>query len=412
VDVAADDGSRTSGVVRVAWLGTVTRKADSGLGARHLGRDYQGAPEPAIKVVRAGALWDSGAQAELKRMRILFVVNSTRTLRPTYTTVYLASAACRRRHDVAFVSVDDLSHERQVIGRLVRVDPESGGDPAALADALKSSSLKTEDAALGEFDVVLLRNNPHVGDGGFIRVNPAIELGRRMKQAGVMVLNDPDGLRRAGSKMYLAGFPAEIRPKTLITCSADRVRTFLRELDGSAVIKPLFGYGGRNVFFVGRGETANLAQIISTVGSSGYLIVQEYVAAAARGDKRVLLLAGVPLEAGGQVAVYRRLHASDDMRNNMHMGASRLRCRLTKAERKLCETIRPRLVADGLYLVGVGIAGDKILEINVFAAGGLHNMRELYNVDLADAAMGDLERRLKLRDAYREPVAPHVFMRG
>jgi glutathione synthase len=100
------------------------------------------------------------------------------------------------------------------------------------------------------------------------------------------------------------------------------------------------------------------------------------------------------------------------MRNNMHMGASRRRCRLTSGERELCETIRPRLVADGLYFVGLDIAGNKILEINVFAPGGLHNMQELYGVDLADAAIVDLERRFKLHGAYREPVPPHVFMRG
>jgi glutathione synthase len=345
-------------------------------------------------------------------MHVLFVVNHTRTLRPSYTTVYLAAAAFRRGHDVAFVSVDDLSHEREVTGRVVRAPASSSREPASLAAALKTPSAKSEDVSLAKFDVVLLRNNPNLGDGGSIRVNPAIELGRRLKEAGVMVLNDPDGLRRAGSKMYLAGFPAEIRPKTLITCSADRVRAFLRELDGAAIIKPLFGYGGQNVFFVGRGETANLAQIISTVRSSGYLIAQEYIAAAARGDKRVLMLAGIPLEADGHVAVYRRLHASDDIRNNMHLGASRMRCRLTKAERKLCETIRPRLVADGLYLVGLDIVGDKILEINVFAPGGLHNMHQLYNVDLADVAIADLERRFKLRGAYHEPVPPHVFMRG
>jgi glutathione synthase len=345
-------------------------------------------------------------------MRVLFVVNNPRTLRPSYTTAYLAAAACRRGHDVGFVSVDELSHEHEVTGPVVRAPAGASEDPASLAASLKAAAVRSEDVSLAKFDVVLLRNNPHLGDGASIRVNPAIELGRRLKNAGVMVLNDPDGLRRAGSKMYLAGFPAEIRPKTLITCSADRVRAFLRELDGAAVIKPLYGYGGRNVFFIGRGETANLAQIISTVRSSGYLIAQEYVAAAARGDKRVLLLAGVPLEAGAQPAVYRRLHASDDMRNNMHMGASRLRCRLTKTERKLCETIRPRLVADGLYFVGVDIAGDKILEINVFAPGGLHNMRELYNVDLADAAIADLERRFRLRDGYRQPVPPHAFMRG
>jgi glutathione synthase len=302
-------------------------------------------------------------------MRVLFVVNNPRSLRSTYTTVCLAAAAQKRGHEVAFVSVDDLAHEREVTGRVVRRAPDAQATPTALLASLVSPKASFEDVRLAEFDIVLLRNNPHVGDGQFIRVNPAIELGRKLKEVGVMVLNDPDGLRRAGSKMYLAGFPAAIRPRTLITCSANRVRAFLREIDRAAVIKPLFGYGGRNVFFVGRGETANLAQIISTVRSSGYLIVQEYVAAAARGDKRVLLLAGVPLEVGGQAAVYRRLHASDDMRNNMHMGASRRRCRLTSGERELCETIRPRLVADGLYFVGLDIAGNKILEINVFAPG-------------------------------------------
>jgi glutathione synthase len=345
-------------------------------------------------------------------MRILFVVNSPKGLRPTYTTAYLAVAASRRGHEVAFISVDDFAHEREVTGRVVTPAPGSHADPSSLLASLRLPESRHEDVPLARFDIVLLRNNPNVGDGHSVRVNPAIELGRRLKAAGVMVLNDPDGLRRAGSKMYLAGFPAAIRPRTLITCSANRVRAFLRELDGAAVIKPLFGYGGRNVFFIGRGETANLSQIISTVSSSGYLIVQEYVAAAARGDKRVLLLAGAPLEAGERVAVYRRLHASDDLRNNMHLGASRRACRLTQAERELCETIRPRLIADGLYLVGLDVAGNKILEINVFAPGGLHNMHELYGVDLAGAAIADLERKFKLRGAYREPVPPRMFMRG
>jgi glutathione synthase len=345
-------------------------------------------------------------------MRVLFVVNHPKSLRATYTTAHLAAAARRRGHEVALVSVDDLAHEQEVTGHIVSPAAGVGRDTASLVAWLRSPEARYVEARLAEFDVVLLRNNPHVGDGRLVRVNPAIELGRRLKEAGVLVLNDPDGLRRAGSKMYLAGFPAAIRPRTIITCSPSRVRAFLRELDGAAVIKPLFGYGGQNVFFVGRGQTANLAQIIAAVRGSGYLIVQEYVAAAARGDKRVLLFAGAPLEAGGQVAAYRRIHASDDMRNNMHAGATRRRCRLSQDERELCETIRPRLVADGLYLVGLDVAGGKILEINVFAPGGMHNMIELCRVDFADAAVADLERRWKLRGAYHEPVPPHVFLRG
>src|SRR3954463_13996845 len=59
-------------------------------------------------------------------MRLCFVVNSVRTQRATYTTLHLAFAAHRRGHDVAFVSVDALSHDgTHVWGALVR--PPAGG---------------------------------------------------------------------------------------------------------------------------------------------------------------------------------------------------------------------------------------------------------------------------------------------
>jgi len=346
-------------------------------------------------------------------MRICFVVNSVKTQRPTYTTAHLAFAAYRRGHDVALVSVDDLSHgdDCVVFGDIVRATGPQR-DAAGFLRALVATAASREHARLNDFDVIFLRNNPHLADGAGVRFNPAIEFGRRLKQAGVMVLNDPDGLMRAGTKMYLTGFPAETRPRTLTTRSPERVRAFLRELDGPAVIKPLYGYGGQNVFFVARGETANLAQIISAVQSEGYLIVQEYLPAAERGDKRVLMVGCVPLRVGERVAAYRRVHAKDDMRNNMHVGAVRRACKLSASERALCDLIGPRLVADGLYFVGLDIVGDKILEINVFAPGGINNMNELYGVDLGDAAIADLERALKRRGGYREPVPPHVFMRG
>jgi glutathione synthase len=346
-------------------------------------------------------------------MRICFVVNSVKTQRPTYTTAHLAFAAHRRGHEVALVSVDELSHgdDRIVFGEIVRA-ARTQQDAAGFVRALVAPDTPCEHARLNDFDVIFLRNNPHVTNGAGVRFNPAIEFGRRLKQAGVMVVNDPDGLMRAGSKMYLAGFPAEIRPRTLTTRSPERVRVFLRELDGPAVIKPLYGYGGQNVFFVARGETANLAQIISAVQSEGYLIVQEYLPAAKKGDKRVLLVGGAPLQAGERVAAYRRVHPKDDMRNNMHLGAARRACKLSAAERGVCDLIRPRLVADGLYFVGLDIVGDKILEVNVFAPGGINNMNELYGVDLGDAAIADLERKVKLRSAYHEPVPPHVFMRA
>lgn len=346
-------------------------------------------------------------------MRVCFIVNNVKTQRFTYTTAQLAFSAHRRGHEVALVSVDALSHGNDgvVVGDLTRPRPGRIKDAAGFVKALLADGAPREAARLDAFDVVFLRNNPHVG-GAIGRFNPAIELGRRLKHAGVLVVNDPDGLARAGSKMYLAGFPAQIRPRTLITRSAERARTFLRELDGPAIIKPLYGFGGQNVFYVGRGQTANLPQMLSTVRSAGYVIVQEYLPAVAKGDKRVLLLGGAPIQVDGHWAAYRRMRPKDDIRNNMHVGGARKPGSLGEAERSICELIRPRLVADGLYFVGVDLVGDKILEINVFAPGGIHNINELYGVDVARVVIMDLERKIELRGVYREPLPPHVMMRA
>jgi len=346
-------------------------------------------------------------------MRVCFVVNSVRTQRPTYTTVHLAHAAHRRGHDVAFVSVDHLWHDgSHVWGALARPRGERLKTGLAYVKELRVANKAREAERLDDFDVVVLRNNPNVGSPGESAFNPAIEFGRRLKQCGVMVFNDPDGLVRAGSKMYLAGFPVEIRPRTLITRSADRVRTFLRELDGPAIIKPLHGFGGQDVFYLAKGERVNLAQIISTVRDRGYVIVQEYLPAIVRGDKRVLLLGGAPIVVDGHWATYSRMRSKDDNRNNMHAGGARRPSSLNEAERRICELLRPRLVADGLYLVGVDLVGDRILEINVFAPGGINNINELYGIDVAEAVVKDLERKVEIRRTFREPFPPHVVMRA
>ena len=351
-------------------------------------------------------------------MRLCFVVNNVRTQRPTYTTAHLAFTAFRRGHDVAFVGVDGLSQgqgaDGEVRGDVVRPRPGRTRDVAAYIKALTGPTAIRESVRLNDFDVVFLRNNPNTADrdGESDGFNPAIDFGRRLKQGGVMVVNDPDGLTRAGSKMYLAGFPVELRPKTLVTRSLERARSFLRELDGPAIIKPLAGFGGKNVFYVERGQTANLAQMISTVRRDGYVIVQEYLPAVARGDKRVLLVGGAVCRVGGTVAAYRRMRPKDDIRNNMHVGGARKRSDFTEAEARICELLRPRLVADGLYFVGVDLVGDKILEINVFAPGGIHNINELYSIDVATEIIRDLERRVELRALHADRLPPHVLMRA
>jgi glutathione synthase len=81
----------------------------------------------------------------------------------------------------------------------------------------------------------------------------------------------------------------------------------------------------------------------------------------------------------------------------MHVGGTRKRCSFSDAEQRICDLLRPRLLADGLYFVGVDLVGDKVLEINVFAPGGIHNIDELYGMNVSAAVVDDLERRVEER---------------
>ena len=241
-------------------------------------------------------------------MRICFVVADVRAQQATFTGIYLALAAHRRGHDVRFVSVDDLvvPRRQQHPGddhprprrRLRRSRPTT---PSALA----SDEAVVEEDTLGGFDVVFLRYNPtREGDGR--PGAPLIDFGWRLRLAGTLVVNDPEGMRRAGSRMYLADFPADVRTRTLVSRSKTRLKAFLKALDGPAVLKPLAPRGGEHVFYLRRRQVSNLNQIIAAVTKDGYALAQEYLPEAEQGEKRLLLLNAEPIRVGDRVAIYRR----------------------------------------------------------------------------------------------------------
>ncbi len=45
---------------------------------------------------------------------------------------------------------------------------------------------------------------------------------------------------------------------------------------------------------------------------------------------------------------------------------------------------------------------------NVFTPGGIHAVHELYGVNVADIVIADLERRVRLRAAYRTTFDPEA----
>ena len=227
-----------------------------------------------------------------------------------------------------------------------------------------------------------------------------INFGRIAMKHGVIVVNDPSGLANAMNKMYFQLFPEEVRPRTIITRDKRQIKDFAKE-EGKIVLKPLQGFGGQGVFLVKYGDTANLNQIIDSLTKDGYVIAQEYLPEAKKGDTRMFLMNGQPLKYKGKYAAFRRVSAPDDIRSNIHAGGSLQPAKLTDDMFDLADLVRPKLVQDGMFLVGIDIVGDKIMEINVFNPGGLNFAQKLEGVNFSNAVINSLEKKVTYMKHYK-----------
>lgn len=341
-------------------------------------------------------------------MRIGFLIGGLPSLQPTFAGVHLAWSAHRRGHEVSFVTADDLSFldDGSVLATTLRVRAGDYAKPADFHRALLSGDAVREDDTLSGFDVVFIRYNPLREPHG-APPSPILDFCWRLRLDGTFVVNDPEGVFRAWGRLYLANLPADVHARTLVSRSPAQIKAFLRELDGDAVLKPLAHAGREKVFHVRRGQLKNVNAIITAITRDGYAVAQEYLPEAEDGEKRLLLLGGEPIRIGGQVAIYRRLPGLADG-EKQHPSLKRRRCAFGAAEERICDLLRPKLLADGLYFVNVDLAGGKILELNVFSPGGIHSLREIYRMDVARAIITDLERRVRLRAAYKGTHDPEA----
>ena len=132
------------------------------------------------------------------------------------------------------------------------------------------------------------------------------------------------------------------------------------------------------------------------------MVVQEFLEEAAGADTRMFLLNGRPLERDGQYAALRRVGAEGDIRSNISAGGSAEQAAVGERELEIAETVRPQLVQDGMFMVGLDIAGGVLLEVNVFSPGGLGGIQKLTGVDFAPDVIEAVERKVEARRRYRQ----------
>ena len=337
-------------------------------------------------------------------MRIGFVVNAIETEQEGYTTTRLAMAAVNRGHEAWLMGVRDfaLDPDDFVRARARSAPKASYKSLKSFLGELRGPRGREQRITVDDLDVLMLRNDPAEDQGRKSWAQMAgINFGRAAMRRGVIVLNDPNALSQAIDKMYFQLFPEEVRPATLITRDRHEIRAFAKEHEGDIVIKPLQGSGGQGVFRISKDGLENLNQMIEAVTRSGYVIAQEYLAEAAEGDMRLFMVNGEPLRYKGKYAAFRRLRSEEDIRSNIHAGGKKAKADVDARALRVAEIVRPKLVSDGMFMVGLDIVGDKLMEINVFSPGGLGSSQSFENVNFAVAVIQALERKVQYMGFYQ-----------
>jgi glutathione synthase len=295
------------------------------------------------------------------------------------STLAMLLAAQARGFELVYMEQRDLSlRDGKALARTrpltVRADPASWftlGEP------------RTE--ALETLDCLLMRKDPPF-DTEYIYTTYILE---RAEEAGVLVVNRPQGLRDMNEKVYTAWFPQCCAP-TLITRDMGDMEAFLREHD-KIVCKPLHGMGGRSIFVVERNDK-NMNVVFETLTEYGqrFAIVQRYLPEIVdTGDSRILLIDGEPVPYA-----LARIPTATDNRGNLAAGAKGVGRPLNERDRWLSSQIGPALAAKGMMFVGLDVIGGFVTEINVTSPTGIRELDKQFGLDIGDMLIGAIAKRL------------------
>ncbi len=281
------------------------------------------------------------------------------------STFRIALEAQARGHSLFFYTPDKLAF---VEGRVV-----ARGFPIQLRREVGNHvSYGTEaEVDLATFDVVWLRQDPPF-DMGYITTTHLLD----MIHPKTLVVNDPFWVRNYPEKLLVLRF-ADLTPPTAIARDLATIRAF-KARHGDIILKPLYGNGGAGVFRLDENDRnlASLHEMFTAINREP-LIVQKFIPAVSKGDKRVILVNGEP------VGAINRVPQAGETRSNMHAGGRPEKVGLTPRDLEICAAIGPTLRDHGQIFVGIDIIGDYLTEINVTSPTGIQELERFDGINAA-----------------------------
>ncbi|MDA2920566.1 glutathione synthase [Desulfobacterota bacterium AH_259_B03_O07] len=243
---------------------------------------------------------------------------------------------------------------------------------------------RNETVSLESFQVVWMRKDPPF-NLEYIYATYFLSL---IDPTSTLVINDPKGIRESNEKLYSLYFPRVI-PPSLVAKDLNILNSFLEDVGGEIVVKPLDGYGGEGVFYVKKGDR-NADVIMESITELGnrYVLAQKFIEEVEIGDKRIIILNGEPLGA-----VLRVSKPGGEFRCNFHSGGTPNKTELEERDLEICNTIAPRLREDGLYFVGIDVVGGFLTEINTTSPTGVQEINRLNGTKLEAQVIDFVEEK-------------------
>lgn len=242
---------------------------------------------------------------------------------------------------------------------------------------------ETAELAFGPGQAVLMRKDPPFDDQ-FLYDTHLLSIAQG---AGALVVNDPQGLRDFNEKLAALLFP-QCCPPTLVSRDPAALKAFVAE-HGEAVLKPLDGMGGRSIFRARAGDS-NLNVILETlVGRGNLTLAQRFIPGIKDGDKRVLLVDGVPVEY-----VLARIPQGDEFRGNLAAGGRGEGRPISDRDRWIAEQVAPEMKRRGMLFVGLDVIGDYLTEVNVTSPTCVRELDAQFGLNIAGMLFDAIEKRL------------------
>jgi glutathione synthase len=311
-------------------------------------------------------------------MHILFVADPLASFKIYKDTTFaMMREAQKRGHQVWACEPQDVVWRsgQQVSARMHHVQLTGHAD-----DWYKVVSTDTK--ALCSVDAVVMRKDPPFDSEYFY----ATHLLEQAEREGAKVFNKPRALRDHPEKLAILEFAQFISP-TLVTRDAQAIRAFHAE-HRDIILKPLDGMGGMGIFRV-KDDGLNLGAIIETLNRDGAqtVMVQKFIPAIDKGDKRVLVIGGQPVPY-----CLARIPQGGEVRGNLAAGGKGVAQALSARDLEIAKALGPVLMQRGLLLVGLDVIGDCLTEVNVTSPTCFQEIFDQTGCDVAALFVSALEQ--------------------